>query len=216
MRRFRFRTGTLAAALLLAGLGVAGLALVRAQKAGAPPAAADPVTGAVVAAAAPAIHPVAIRPGPPTPTLDTGLRDADGQPVTAACSTCHTTTEPNVTRQTAHDLQPPHQGLEYAHGSLTCLSCHNASNYDTLRLADGRSMEYPDVMTLCAQCHGTQKRDFDHGSHGGMTGHWDLTRGGRLRNNCLNCHDPHHPAFPLVRPVLPPRDRLSVPPPTDH
>ena len=44
-----------------------------------------------------------------------------------------------------------------------------------------------------------------------MNGHWDLTKGGRLRNNCVNCHDPHHPAYPLVQPVLPPRDRISVP-----
>jgi hypothetical protein len=44
-----------------------------------------------------------------------------------------------------------------------------------------------------------------------MNGHWDLTKGGRIRNNCINCHDPHHPKFPLVQPVLPPRDRISVP-----
>jgi hypothetical protein len=43
-----------------------------------------------------------------------------------------------------------------------------------------------------------------------MNGHWDLTRGGRTRNTCINCHDPHAPAFPLVMPVLPPRDRVSV------
>jgi formate-dependent nitrite reductase cytochrome c552 subunit len=160
------------------------------------------------------LHPVTIKPGPATPRLDTGLKDPNGQPITAACSTCHSTTTPNVARNSAHDLFQAHRGLNYAHGNLTCLSCHNAKDYDTLHLADGRSVAFPDVMTLCAQCHGTAMRDYLHGSHGGMNGHWNLAQGPRVRNNCVTCHDPHHPDFPLVRPVLPPRDRISVP--TEH
>lgn len=194
-------------ALLVLTSGVS-LAIVAAQKS------ATPVSAPVVVEKSAAQHAVVIKPGPPTPRIDTGLKDAAGQSVTASCSTCHSTTTPNVQRNTAADLFQAHRGLNYQHGALTCLSCHNAQNYDTLHLADGREVEFPDVMTLCAQCHGTQKRDFDHGSHGGMNGHWDLTKGGRIRNNCVNCHDPHHPAFPLVQPVLPPRDRISVPKPT--
>jgi formate-dependent nitrite reductase cytochrome c552 subunit len=159
----------------------------------------------------PNLHPVTIKPGPATPRLDTGLKDARGQAVTAACGTCHSTTTPNPTRNTAHDLFQAHVGLNYNHGSLTCLSCHNPRDYDTLHLADGRRVSFPDVMTLCAQCHGTAMRDYRNGSHGGMNGFWDLTKGPRVRNNCIDCHDPHHPEFPLVRPVLPPRDRISVP-----
>ncbi len=169
------------------------------------------VAPAVKSEAKPDLHPVTIKPGPPTPRLDTGLKDPHGKPITVACSTCHSTTTPNADRKTAHDLVQAHRGLSYAHGNLTCLSCHNAKDYDTLHLADGRSVAFPDVMTLCAQCHGTAMRDYTHGSHGGMTGHWDLTRGPRVKNNCVNCHDPHHPKFPLVKPVLPPRDRISVP-----
>lgn len=183
------------------------LAIVWAQKAD-DPAPAAPLVGANAKAA---LHPVVIKPGPATPRLDTGLKDAAGHAITAACSTCHSTTTPNVARSTAHDLFQAHSGLNYNHGNLTCLSCHNASNYDALHLADGRSVAFPDVMTLCAQCHGTAMRDYNNGSHGGMHGHWDLTKGGRVRNNCVNCHDPHHPKFPLVQPVLPPRDRISVP-----
>mgnify|MGYP003674176554 CR=1 FL=1 len=185
------------------------MAIVWAQKGGG--AAATPPAEE---ATSPAPHPVVIKPGPSTPQMDTGLRDSSGAAIRVACSTCHSTTTPNVQRNTAADLFQAHRGLNYQHGALTCLSCHNAQNYDTLHLADGREVQFPDVMTLCAQCHGTQKRDFDHGSHGGMNGHWDLTKGGRVRNNCVNCHDPHHPAFPLVQPVLPPRDRISVPKPT--
>jgi len=40
-----------------------------------------------------------------------------------------------------------------------------------------------------------------------MTGHWDLTAGGRVRNTCTDCHDVHAPAYPQVQPVFAPQDR---------
>ncbi len=183
-----------------------GLAVLWAQQSLSP----GKVAGETVAEEAPILHSVTIKPGPTTPQLDTGRKDAQGAAITAACSTCHSTTAPNAARNTAQDLFQAHRGLRYAHGNLTCLSCHNAKDYDTLHLADGRKVAFPEVMTLCSQCHGTAMRDYQHGSHGGMNGYWDLTKGPRLRNNCVNCHDPHHPEFPLVRPVLPPHDRISV------
>jgi formate-dependent nitrite reductase cytochrome c552 subunit len=150
------------------------------------------------------------RPDGP-PKVATTLTNFQGQPVLVSCSSCHTTTKPNLETRSSADLDQFHQGLKYVHGDLTCLSCHNSANYDTLRLADTRPVEFADVMTLCSQCHGPQRRDYDRGLHGGMNGHWDRTRGGRTRNNCITCHDPHAPAYPLVMPVLPPRDRISVP-----
>jgi nitrate reductase cytochrome c-type subunit len=59
---------------------------------------------------------------------------------------------------------------------------------------------------LCAQCHGPQARDFQHGAHGGMTGYWDLSKGPRRRNSCIDCHDPHAPKYPAVMPVFPPAE----------
>ncbi len=194
---------------LLVLLSLCGLAIVRAQKTGSK--SADESSAPATTTGKPAKHPVTIRPGPATPQIDTGLRDPQGHPITTSCSTCHSTTTPNLDRNSAEDLIQAHAGLNYQHGKLTCLSCHNAKDYDTLHLADGRSVAFPDVMKLCAQCHGTAMRDYEHGSHGGMNGYWDLSQGPRVRNNCINCHDPHLPKFPLVRPVLPPRDRISVP-----
>lgn len=156
-------------------------------------------------------HPVVIKRPAGTPRVATGLTNFHGQPVMASCSSCHATTKPNIDTRAAADLDQFHQGLKYVHGNLTCLSCHNSRNYDTLRLADSRPVEFADVITLCSQCHGPQRRDYEMGLHGGMNGHWDLTKGGRTRNTCINCHDPHAPAFPLVMPVFPPRDRISVP-----
>lgn len=179
--------------------------------------AAEPTAGASPAAATPPATTPAerfatkLRPGPATPRVRTGAVDAQGAAVTVACSTCHQTTAPNPQLRSAADLKQFHRGLDYRHGNLTCLSCHQSSNYDALRLADGSTVPFAETMTLCSQCHGQKRRDYDHGAHGGMQGYWDLTRGARSRNTCVHCHDPHAPAQPLVQPVLPPRDRLSVP-----
>jgi formate-dependent nitrite reductase cytochrome c552 subunit len=170
-----------------------------------------PTVTAVVNSTNSTLHPVVIKHPAGPPQVRTSLTNFQGQPVLVSCSSCHTTTKPNLDTRRTEDLDQFHQGLKYDHGNLTCLSCHNSGNYDTLRLADTRTVEFVDVMTLCSQCHGPQRRDYDRGLHGGMNGHWDLTRGGRTRNNCITCHDPHQPVYPLVMPVLPPRDRISVP-----
>jgi hypothetical protein len=159
------------------------------------------------------LFPTLENPGPQTPRVATGAVDFRGTPVTVSCSSCHSTREPNRDLKAAEQLTAFHQGLRFAHGSLSCLSCHNADDYDTLRLADGSPVDYQNTRTLCTQCHTRQGSDFERGLHGGMKGHWDLTRGPRQRNSCLDCHDPHHPSFPEMLPVFAPRDRFA---PVEH
>lgn len=153
-------------------------------------------------------HPVTIRKPDGAPVLQTDELDAMGKPVFVACSTCHTVREPDTTVRSAEVLDEFHQGLTFKHGDMSCLTCHNRDDYDTLRMADGTAVSYPNVMNLCAQCHGTQARDYNNGAHGGMTGHWDLTRGPRQRNSCIDCHDAHAPKYPTLSPVFRPRDRF--------
>jgi formate-dependent nitrite reductase cytochrome c552 subunit len=124
----------------------------------------------------------------------------------------------NLTNRTPGDFKEFHQAVtsQFAHGKISCLSCHDPNDYDRLRLADGQAVPYTEVMTLCGQCHGPQTRDYAHGAHGGMNGYWDLSRGPRTRNNCVDCHDPHAPQFPDMQPTFKPRDRfLSRPDPTE-
>ncbi|MBL9135584.1 MAG: hypothetical protein JNK85_06930 [Verrucomicrobiales bacterium] len=151
------------------------------------------------------VHEIRIRKRVAVLSVDTGARHANGDPIRILCSSCHATTRPRIETRGAAELDEFHQGLTYRHGDLTCLSCHDATNYDRLRRADGGGISFADVMELCGQCHGPQSRDYRNGSHGGMTGHWDLTRGPRERNNCVDCHDPHAPQYPLVMPVFAPR-----------
>lgn len=153
-------------------------------------------------------HSTTIREPAGPPRTIVGHDPESGEPVTAACSTCHATRSPNFENRIASDLNEFHQGMHVAHGQITCLSCHNSTDYDTLKRADGSSIEYPKVMRLCAQCHGSQTTDFQHGAHGGVNGYWDLSRGPRTKNNCIDCHNPHAPKFPAMRPTFKPIDRF--------
>lgn len=157
------------------------------------------------------LWPVRVRRPEGPPRVDTGLVDALGQPITVSCGSCHATREPDQAIHSGEQLREFHQGLVFSHGGLTCLSCHNPNDYNTLRRVDGASIAYSDVMNLCAQCHAPQARDFAAGAHGGMTGYWDRSRGPQERHNCIDCHDPHKPAFPSMLPTFKPRDRFVEP-----
>ena len=140
--------------------------------------------------------------------LDTHLVDVRGGAVGVACATCHgPEADGTVLAELPGDPEDFHGGLRLEHGSLSCESCHDPQDR-SLRLADGTRLEMDQAMTLCAQCHGVQVRDYDRGSHGGMSGYWDLERGPRLRNHCLDCHDAHDPAYGQVLPAPGPRDRF--------
>lgn len=127
--------------------------------------------------------------------------------INVACKTCHSLRRPTALPTTAAELDEFHQGLVFSHGALTCGSCHLLGDQTALRRADGTAIPLADAIELCRQCHGPQARDYDHGAHGGMSGHWDLSVGGRLRNHCVDCHDAHAPQIPATRPVLRPADR---------
>jgi hypothetical protein len=160
--------------------------------------------------------PVQIRKPFGAPRVVTAVQDAHGSLVTVACSTCHTTRPPIPENKTVKELDEFHGGMTFSHGTVSCLSCHNPNDYDSLKLADGHRIEFTEVMTLCGQCHGPQLKDYEHGAHGGMNGYWDLSRGPRMKNNCVDCHNPHTPQFPKMRPTFKPRDRFLEPPRDEH
>lgn len=168
-------------------------------------------------------HEQALLPPPPASTfpvtvnvpekltrVESGQRDALGRPTKVACVACHSQRESGTPRS-VQELDEFHAGMTFDHGggALECVSCHAPGAHDRLRLASGRTVPLVEVMTLCAQCHGPQYRDYRRGSHGGMSGYWDLSKGPRLRNNCVDCHDPHAPAYPSLQPAAPPRSRFT-------
>lgn len=161
---------------------------------------ADPVV-------ADSLHPVTVN-TPATLGVDADLTDIHGTPIAVPCATCHGGSEP-----LAFDAGNPedmHGDLDLNHGALSCDACHSQDRLG-LKLADNTQLELGDAMTLCAQCHGPQHRDYQAGSHGGMTGHWDLRQGPRLRNHCLDCHGAHSPAIGQVMPAPRAIDRGASP-----
>lgn len=199
-------------------LAVAAVILLRAADS------TDAQPAAMPAAVPPILHEVVIRRPAGPPRVQSGVTDHAGQPATVACSTCHTARTPNPANRGTADLDLFHQGLQVVHGNApattsaagittpagtnTCLTCHNPGDYDSLRLANGEKVAFTDVVRLCSQCHGPQYRDYQHGAHGGMNGYWDLTRGGRMRQGCTGCHDPHVPKYQGMQPMPPPQDRF--------
>lgn len=145
-------------------------------------------------------------------SIETGKVDALGKPVRAACVTCHSLRAPEKLPDAPDQLKEFHVGLKFAHGGNVCASCHVVGDQSSLKLADGTLIPNREAMRLCGQCHGPQLRDYQKGAHGGMNGHWDLASGARVRNHCVDCHDPHVPKFQPSIPVLPPRDRYLGPP----
>lgn len=151
------------------------------------------------------------------PRIETNLVDDLGRAVTVSCASCHANLEPDANTNHAANLIDFHEGLEYEHGSLSCLSCHHAEDYNSLRLTDGRAIDFASVQRLCAQCHGPQARDYDRRAHGGMMGFWDDRRGEAVRKSCIDCHDPHAPAMPAMVPTFRPHDRfLAAPSESEH
>ena len=141
------------------------------------------------------------------PRVATDLTDSLGRPVTVGCPTCHSLPDfGDPERKVGSTLSRFHVGLVTKHGDLACRACHAAPDYRDLHLADGRTLPFTEVQTLCRQCHGPQGRDFDRGAHGGMRGYWDLSRGPRERHACTTCHDPHAPAFAGMVPAKGPVD----------
>jgi hypothetical protein len=162
------------------------------------------------AAPGPKAHPIVRAEAAALTSIETDVNGLNGARARVRCETCHAKVDEGQPARAPADLRAFHQGLTFTHGTLACAACHQTGEPLLLHLATGETLPMTEAMQLCSQCHGPQRRAYDDGSHGGMNGHWDLSRGPRLRNQCVHCHDPHAPQIPKVQPVLPPRDRGLV------
>lgn len=153
------------------------------------------------------VYPVTTHQPPRLTTVATGKTDARGEPLRAACVTCHSMRDRTTVPESTASLKEFHVGMSFDHGGLSCASCHRGGQPPMLGLADGQLVPTSEAMQLCAQCHGPQFRGYKRSAHGGGRGHWDQSRGPKDKNHCVDCHDPHVPRFQPSTPVLPPRDR---------
>jgi hypothetical protein len=89
-----------------------------------------------------------------------------------------------------------------------CLDCHDAQNRDVLRSAAGKPIPFTESYRLCGQCHGDKLRDWKVGVHGKRVGRWD---GEKTYFLCVNCHNPHTPAWKGVSDVVVDGKRIVSP-----
>lgn len=152
------------------------------------------------------LYPVAVARPTSAIGLNTTHLESNETAAAIVCATCHLagSTPAFSTRPGAPGNYHVHVKIE--HGGLTCPSCHVPGKPGWLHRAGGQRFPLVESMELCSQCHGPQRRNYDHGAHGGMRGYWDRARGPRQRNDCIICHAAHSPAYPKVTPVRGPRD----------
>lgn len=108
-----------------------------------------------------------------------------------------------------------HQDIRLDHGNNRfCLNCHHPANRNAFVDYDGSEIPQAEVVQLCGKCHGTTYRDWQAGVHGRQNGAWDKRLGTRTRLRCIQCHDPHAPQFPSMKPMAPLRYpvRAAYPP----
>ena len=75
---------------------------------------------------------------------------------------------------------------------MGCTTCHATADVNELRTLTGTAVLFDHAYEICAQCHSTQKADWEGGAHGKRAGGWTPPR---VVFNCTECHNPHRPAF---------------------
>ena len=118
---------------------------------------------------------------------------------TYRCSECHKLFP--SPQETDRSLTQ-HRDVFLQHGiNNRCFNCHNRTSRNAFATDKGGPIPFDQPELLCAKCHGPVFRDWTHGVHGRTNGYWDTSRGPLDRKNCIQCHDPHAPAFAAMRPA---------------
>lgn len=122
------------------------------------------------------------------------------------CKECHKkawTNKREFTKENFNKMKK-HKEISYKHMPevTNCFLCHSYNDADQLNLLDGKKIHYNDVTILCGQCHGLRKKEWEEGFHGFQRGKWN---GPKERFSCIECHEPHHPKFPLMKAFPPPK-----------
>lgn len=106
-----------------------------------------------------------------------------------------------------------HRQIRMEHGiNSRCFNCHLRGDRNAFADYRGERIPYDQPQMLCAKCHGPVYRDWTHGVHGRTNGYWDPARGPARRLRCIECHDPHAPAFAAMKPAPGPHTlRMGVP-----
>lgn len=124
------------------------------------------------------------------------------------CYLCHDQGKPPKLKfdKSGNIIVPPeHSDIVMHHGTHgrnnNCFNCHNETNLTRLQTRDGREVTFSNSQLLCGSCHGPIYQDWEAGAHGRTSGYWDRSLGPIDRKICVDCHNPHAPAFPGRKPA---------------
>lgn len=108
------------------------------------------------------------------------------------CGNCHSKKleELNspVGKKAHWDVELIHAKIE----TMDCYTCHDMNKPNVLKSLTGQNIDFDHSYKLCGQCHSTQFKDWQGGSHGKSLGGWVPPR---VSQTCTGCHNAHKPAF---------------------
>ena len=141
------------------------------------------------------LQPVRGDPGPMRLRLEDGAYK---------CSVCHSTA---TTPERYPRLIPEHASkIDLRHGNNdNCFNCHHEGNRLVFVAYDGTEIPAEERTELCKKCHGPRCRDWEEDAHGRASGYWDPLFGESKKLMCVQCHDPHAPAFTTLSPLPGPK-----------
>lgn len=121
------------------------------------------------------------------------IPERKGQITSFPCTECHT--KPLSELKISGDAKKAHWDIKLAHADLNtmnCATCHNGNDMNNLRSVTGNTIDFNQSYKLCSQCHSPQFEDWKGGAHGKKVAGWAPPRASMT---CVNCHNPHKPAF---------------------
>ena len=114
--------------------------------------------------------------------------------VSFPCQNCHNIPLSELSEGKS-TVKKAHWNIELQHASgeiMNCMTCHNSNNMNQLISLSGHPISIDKSFELCAQCHSAQYQDWQGGAHGKSINGWQKPRAVKT---CVNCHNPHSPAF---------------------
>ncbi len=115
------------------------------------------------------------------------------------CTECHS--EPLNSLKEKQIGKKAHWNIKLIHAdskTMNCATCHTGNDMDNLHSLTNQKIDFNYSYKLCSQCHQREFKDWKGGAHGKQLGGWAPPR---LSNTCVNCHNPHIPAFEKRWPV---------------
>jgi len=111
------------------------------------------------------------------------------------CSNCHTKDLRALKAEGSGDMQKAHWNIKIEHAgdeTMQCNTCHSETDLNKLNSITGSNIDFDESYKSCAQCHSTQHAEWQGGAHGKRVGGWVPPR---IVKSCVECHNPHKPAF---------------------